>query len=244
MATNNDKGFALRIALFNSVGFIFATAGTTYVDARLTSHVVYSTRNYPLGYWICFLAPVIFFLTYLSLRKSMNNHWNIFLPVVILLTSGLIALPVFLPEFPHLGVTSPICWLALLSLAVTWIRHEPIGGAFLQDSQIPCELKVERLKESITLWRTLATGFAIGYMALVIPAFSFFLSNNKQIVTKPDENSLLMVEEEIGFILFTVYVFLGIIYEAVAKATLAADLLLTIKKTGNIDSTTEGMLKR
>lgn len=230
--TASENRFALRIAVFNSVGFIYSTGSVTYLDARLTSHVFYSARTYPLGYWVCLLGPVIFILTYLCFKKSKTIYGKILYPALILIAAMLLSLPNFLPEFPHLGITSAAGLLAMTSIVASWIRFEPIAADYIKKPEIPWELKVERLKENITLWRTLAVGLTIGYIALIYPAFSFFGKGAAQMLTKRDEVFLVTSSWQLSFLLFSVYVLFGVIHEAIRKAELAGDLLLTIRKNG------------
>jgi hypothetical protein len=56
-----DKWFAVKIALFNSLGFSYITAGVTYVDARLTTHVVYGPRHYRAGYTLSVIGGLLIF---------------------------------------------------------------------------------------------------------------------------------------------------------------------------------------
>ena len=161
----SETGFSIRIAVFNSLGFMYSAASVTFLDARFTSHVFYPPRTYPLGYWICLSGPVIFAFTYLCLSNCKTTYGKILSPALILVAAGALSLWNFRPEVPHLGITLATMILALTSIVSSWIRFEPIAADYLQKPDIPWELKIKKLKESITLWRTLAVGLTFGYIA-------------------------------------------------------------------------------
>jgi len=116
-------------------------------------------------------------------------------------------------------------------VVTSWIRLEPlIEENDINDMNIPWEFRVERLKESITLWRTVAVGVTLGYLALLVP-FSLGLWNSSdRIVTRADEAFLLSTGSAFALTVFTIYVLVGTIYEAFRKAKVTADLLLRIRK--------------
>jgi len=97
--------FLLRIAVFNALGLCLTAGGVTLVDARLTSHVVYGPRHYPMGLWVCWPAPVVFALTWLAGQRSTSRVFRIAYPSAVLALIGTALLPDFRPEVPHNGFT-------------------------------------------------------------------------------------------------------------------------------------------
>jgi hypothetical protein len=108
------KWFAVKIALFNSLGFSYIVAGITYVDARLTTHVVFGARYYRAGYPLAVIGgSVIFVGTMLAILKATSWKLQAALPATIFAVMSAVVLPFFRPEFPHQGMSS---WLLQLSL--------------------------------------------------------------------------------------------------------------------------------
>lgn len=226
----NEQKFARRIAFLNSFGYCVTAAGVTFVDAKLSSHPIYGARFYPLGYWICLAAPVIFILTILLANCSQSRKEKVLYPNLCLLFVGVISLFNFLPEIPHIGFLTGILIYFFISCFASWI-HLPFNVDYwIDDQKIDHLFKMERIKELTTLWRTLVISLTLGYGALLIPwatlswtSSKLFLDNN------PDEifiNSNAWVAAIMGFSFSFLF---GPVYEAFHKATSAADLLLRLK---------------
>lgn len=226
---DTDKNYAFRIAFFNSIGFILTTGGVTFVDSRLTSNF-YGARNYPLGYWITLLGPVILTSTYLCIQKSRTRIKKMLYTFIILFVAWLISLPIFLPECPHVGIINWMALYTIVGLLSIWIRFEPVSRDYLTKSDIPWEIKVERLKEYITLWRTVTVSFAFGYLALLVPSMNGMWSVSEIYLSKKSDIFLVSNAAVLALIPFSIYVVVGIVYESFRKSQVAADLLLTIKK--------------
>ena len=136
-----DRAFEFGIALLNSLGFVCSTGMPTFVDGRLTSHIIYGARHYPLGYWVCLPAPVIGALTYMCLQKCKSARAKVVLPTAILVGAGVLTLPNFRPGFiPHMAVTLGITLCAVASLASCWIRFGSTSTEYLKEAAIPWEL--------------------------------------------------------------------------------------------------------
>lgn len=188
---NRDNAFTLKIAMCNAIGFFVTSAGVTFVDARLSSGIVHGALYYPLGYWICLVAPIVFVVTLISVRRSHSWKARAVWPSLCLLLIGAPFLLNFRPGFPHMGFCLGILLCCLVSFITSWIYYLPFEVDWIADSDIDRLLKLERIKEIVTLWRTLALSVTFGYLALLIPWQNFIWSTSRQVVTKPYEMAFL-----------------------------------------------------
>ena len=96
------SSFVFRVSFFNALGAGFAVGIPTFVDRQLTTHVRYGARVYPLGYWVLFVAPIVFILTYLCMMKFTKHKGFVsWVPLGLVIFSVLWN---FKPEFPHMNV--------------------------------------------------------------------------------------------------------------------------------------------
>jgi hypothetical protein len=87
----------------------------------------------------------------------------------------------------------------------------------------------ERIKECVTLWRTVAFTITGSYVALLIPWSSLLWSipwSSLDPVKNKEERMLAGTGEGIMLTIFSLYVLFVLIYEAFAKSNDAANLLL------------------
>jgi hypothetical protein len=164
-------------------------------------------------------------------KKLDSQKWKLkaACPSLILAAFGLCSLPVFRPEMPHMGI---IAWLfpyCFGSLFASWIHYLPAEPPWLNDTTINREMRLERIREAISLWRTLALSVTFAYVALLIPWSVFNWSFAPMIVTKKDEILLVGLGGEIELLIFSVYILLTLVYESFKKANDAADMLLKLK---------------
>lgn len=228
---NTHKWFAIKTALFNAIGFSYVTAGITYVDARLTTHVVYGARYYSAGYWIAVIGGVVILGgTVLVIMKSDSWKLRAVLPATLFVMMIGLALPFFRPEFPHMGMSSWMLQLSVVSFLSGVIHFWPLGAEELAARKASKEVKLERVKEHANLWRTIAISLTVGYIAVIIPWSNFIWSQPIHIVTDEKQAFLLIHSASIALGILSLYMLLGVVYEAFLKAHLAADLMFYIEE--------------
>lgn len=233
----SDKWFAMKIAVFNSIGFSYVTAGVTYVDARLTTHVVFGARHYHAGYAIAVIGGVlIFVITMLAILKATSWKVKAALPTMIFAIVNVVALPFFRPEFPHMGMSSWTLQLSLVCLLACAIHFVPFGTERLAARGISTQIKLERVREYANLWRTIAISLTVGYVAVIIPWSNFIWSQPMHIVKNESEAFLLIHSASIALAILSLYMLFGVVYEAFLKAHRAADLMFSIQDPENESS--------
>jgi hypothetical protein len=225
---NRDKGFTLKIAFFNSMGYFVTAAGVTFVDAKLVSSPFFGARHYPLGYWICLGAPIVFLLSILFVRRFKSWKRKALWPTLCLLLISAISLPNFRPGFPHMGFFGGTFFYCAISLIASWIHYAPLDIEWIADSRIDRSLKLERLKELITFWRTLTLSIVFGWMALMIPWTSFFWSSSKAFLETPAEVVINSNAWTVAMCGFSIFVLFGPVYESFRKTTCAVDQILQL----------------
>lgn len=230
----NHRKFIAKVALFNSVGFCFLTAGITYFDARLKTRITYGARTYRWGYWVCAVGSLAVLLTTLiSLSKTSSARLRTILPTAILLVAGAASLPFFRPEFPHGAMTSWTFYLSMVSLLSCGTHYWQIPEDWLS-WDLSEEVKVERVKQYANQWRTVAVTTTVAYLAMVIPWTSFVWTDFPSIfVTDASEKIVLSQFTSAGLIGLSLYVISGVVYEAFNKANEAAELLLRVRSTNS-----------
>jgi len=223
--------FALKTALFSALGFSYITAGVTYVDARLTTHVVFGARYYRAGYPVAVIGGVVIFVgTMLAILKVESWKLKAALPTILFVVMNAVALPFFRPEFPHMGMSSWTLQLSLVCLLSCVIHFLPLEAEYLAASDVSTAIKLERVKEHANLWRTIAISLTVGYIAVIIPWSNFIWSQPIHIVTSEREAFLLIHSASIALAILSLYMLFGVVYEAFLKAHRAADLMFSIRE--------------
>lgn len=227
-----DKGFAGKIAIFNAGEFAFGVAGITYVDARLTTHLLFQARIYPGGYLVAVLGGMfILITTYLTLFKSSSWKVNAGLPSVIVLLVGALSIPFFRPELPHAGLVVWTILISVVSLLTCFIRLVPFATDWFAVQQIAQAARIERVKEYANLWRMIFVSSTFGTIALVLPWSQFVWAMPSVLVTDHGEQVLLGNFGALGIAVICAYAVFGVIYESFCKTNLAADLLRLINES-------------
>lgn len=225
-----DKLFAGKIAFFNAVGFSTCAAAITYVDARLTTHVVHGVRDYPGGYAVAVIGGLIIFaITFAVLFSSASWLAKIGTPAVIVVLAGALATPYFQPEVPHAGLVEWLLQIAVLSLLTCFVHFWQAPTDRLRDEAINLTARIEWIKEHAVLWRTIAISTMLGVVALVVPWSQFVWKMPESIVTDSKEALLVGQFGALNIVVVCVYTLFGIIYESFLKASQTADNLLLIK---------------
>jgi hypothetical protein len=216
----SEKLFLLKVSLLNSIGYFLVTMTDTYLDANFRSQV------HPIGYYIGFIAPVLFLLTIISINLSFSWMLKAAWPSLCLIAVGCISLLNFRPILSQGAVLGGLASCCLVSFTSSWIYYVPFKFDWIDDSSINSSLKLERIKEIVTIWRTLAISLAFGFLAILFPWIKFVMDLNLSF--KNDELLQRTVIGVAGVILTSIYIVFGVLYEAFRKASMAADLLLLL----------------
>jgi hypothetical protein len=226
-----DKWFAAKISVFNAVGFILCVVGITYVDARLTTHVVFGARTYTAGYYVAILGGIIILVT-TYLTFFIRTSWSVktCVPSGIVLFVGALSIPFFKPELPHAGLVVWVVLISVVSLLTCFIRLLPFSTSWLNTRDIVETARIERVKEYANLWRMISVSATFGTVALIVPWGQFVWTMPSYIVIADKEVFLLGQFGAGGVAVICIYALFGAVYESFHKAKLAADLLLLIKK--------------
>jgi hypothetical protein len=229
-ATTKARLFAVKIALFNSLGFFLLLTAITYVDARLTTHVVFHrARIYPWGHTVAIVGGLSIFLgTFLSLARASSWKYQTVLPTIILWVVGAASLPFFLPEFPHAALTYWTIYLSIASLFSCGIHYWKHSA----DSQDLSEReRIQEARQYTTLWRNVTVGLLLGYIAILVPSIIFlWTAIPSTYVTDPAEKVLLSQFQSWVITSFSLYVLFGVLYEALKKFMEATDLSRSVKR--------------
>jgi hypothetical protein len=234
-----EKCFAARIAGFTAVGMAFAVGVPTFVDPRLRTHRVFGARNYPMGYWILLMAPLIFFGMYYAYKIASSTKKKMVFPLLFLIIVGCLSFLNFFPEFPHQNV---MCWLLLYfigDVVSLWVYHQQLRTDYIHSTDILDDAKIELTKESINFWRTSTLSTGVGYLAIVIPWCTLTWTCVSTILTDPKEITLAGWACGAQLFPFSLFFLFCPIREGIRKWQDAIELFRQIKKPANSGSPAE-----
>lgn len=225
-----ERSFAIKIAVFNSVGFSLATGVPTFVDSRLHSYVLGGPREYFLGYWVLLLFPIVLAGTYYGLMMASSLSWRCLLSWLPLALTATAVLWNFRPQMPHMNVASWTFLYSVTSLITTWLHNIPEKPDYINKSSIPFQARIERLKESVVFWRSLSISGSLGYIALSASWIAFFWGSGGTFLTDPSEKFLNKIAMALQFGVYSIYVISGPLKEAFSRTIATADHLLELRE--------------
>jgi hypothetical protein len=226
-----DRSLALRIALFNLIGYCSGMLTAIILDPRLSSHVVFGVRYYPYAWLWLGLSPLVFLTSYLFLSRVGLSRGRVlvgsFTPVAVFGCSAAFGFP---PECPHMGIFQSAFIYSLLSLLTAWL-HQAFGDfSYVTDNAVPYEGRMERLKATVSTWQMALVYGATGYLAYVIFQISVSWAVSEKIVHSPKEIFLLAEAGSVQLALLSVCVVIGPLYECGNHAFKAIEQLSRITK--------------
>jgi len=169
-----DGGLANVIGVFNAIGLILVIASPMIVDPRLTTHVQYPNRNYPVWIWVLTVGSVpVLLVTRRLLRDrevSRRNYFRAFLPLFI--PGMLIAALAFKPERPHLGAMLLTLAYGVLSAITVGCRQSRDNFSFINDPKFEFLSRLERLKATVSSWQLVSVYGMAAYIGFAAVALS------------------------------------------------------------------------
>ncbi len=143
--------FAIKISIWNVVGYCLAVGGPTIIDPLLEHHVLREVRSYPLGVWVFAPAVLVGLSTYwFNIRNWSSTVLGVF-TFVSLLVISYATLPNFTPGFPHHNVLLVPIYFGLVTGLGSYIHHFRINLEFL-NTYGHYQAKTERLKMEHEAW--------------------------------------------------------------------------------------------
>jgi hypothetical protein len=143
---------------------------------------------------------------------------------------GFALLPNFRPSFPHMNVFGWTCLYALCTLISSWVHHVPAELQYVLNPSVPVQARIERVKESVNLWRTFALSLSFGYLAVLVPWVRLQWEGSFPDIGDDRQSYVLMLQIcVVQTVCFSAFVVFGPIAESFRKASLAADNLLRIE---------------
>jgi hypothetical protein len=225
-----EKCFAVRLAGFTAVGMSLAVGVPTFVDSRMTSNRIFGAREYPMGYWILLIGPLVFVGMYYLLIASSSVKKRIVKPIAYLLIVGCLSLLNFFPEFPNGNV---ILWLLLYFIGdvlCLWTHYTPIKSDYIDLVDILDIAKIEMIKESINFWRTSTLMVGVGYLAILVPWSNLIWTWPAKFLTNPKEEALGIMVCETQLLFFSFFFLFCPVLEGIRKWQEATELFRKIKK--------------
>lgn len=215
-ARSSDGYLAVKISLFNMIGFAQAVAIPTIVDPLLEQHARYSLPpHYPMGYSVLAVAVLVFLATLSSMHLEPSKtrkclwHFAIF---------GVAASSVqwnFRPECPNANV---IIWSILYagtSAAICRLHYWPPSVEDFHSSGMSLKRRIKQTLIAHKEWQRATMFFVVLYGALFVfwncALWFWFVP---AVSKSPSDQMLLGRANSAEICAFTTYVVFGLIWEA------------------------------
>ena len=116
----------------------------------------------------------------------------------------------FTPEFPHGNIATWMCLYSVLLTIMTWAKYYSIDFAFVSDTTVPVQSRIEALKNTYDLWKMLTLALTAGYLTVVVTWITEILKNNSgNFVVSRNEIFLVNQISIAGVALFSICVLVG-----------------------------------
>ena len=223
--------FAVKISFFNALGYGISTGTATYVDPLLKSNLGHGAVTHPMGFWILLPMPFIFAGSFLAETWCSKIVPRIVLPGLIVAVPGLLSLLNFYQMGFHIHVIQWTLMYTIGSILTSWIHHSPVVEYRIDNNSILDSARIEWVKECVMFWRTLTFAIVGGYIAILFNWLTYVAEDAKRFILNEVERNLLISILQSEISIFTIYMILCPTIESFRKTAVAADLLLSIKKT-------------
>ncbi len=226
-----DRFLCIRIAAFSLLGYCTAIAGPILLDPKLPTHIGYPARSSPPHAWIWLLfTPLALFLPYISLRIFTSNEALFASSIAPLLILAAVASYSFPPERPHMGVLLCGLGFALIILITVAFRIKANDFAFIADTTVPFESRLEHVKATAAFWQMIAVYSGAGYLAFAIAwIYAMWFTTEKMVTSAADKFTLGQAQVALAVVV-TICVVLGPLLEAFLNAFGAIAQLSNVKK--------------
>lgn len=165
----SDSFLFARVATFSLIGYCSMIALPLYVDPKLYSHVAYGARDRPSNSWRWWLGgPIVFLLPLLMLRWFTSEGALLACSTAPLVVAVVIAAFSFPPERPHAGIVGTGFGFAVIILLTVVGRFTANDFSFVNQTGVPFEARLERLKAVVVLWQTISIYAGAGYLAFLV----------------------------------------------------------------------------
>jgi hypothetical protein len=231
-----DRGLAFKLSMFNTLGLALAITSPMIIDRKMTTDYYFQdTRHYSWALLLLlFLCPLVFFLTYRLIDKSRASRRNLWVPLLPLGVLGaMIGGFAFRPQIPHDGALLLVFGYGLVSFSSVVLRHARDTGDYLDNTELDFNLRLERLKATITFWQQFTVYGVTAYLAAVISAIYIIWSVAERTVKDPSEQVLLGAAGLAEIILLSVCVVVGPLNEALAMTLQSIERLTTVRVENN-----------
>jgi len=195
-----------------TLGYLLATTPQLFLDPRLSSHVKYPSRTYPLSWMIWPIATLLLVFTLvIAIRARPFRFIKTTLPFLF---SGVASIPIFKPEMPHgnlMFVTG--IWFVIGTVTI-WIHDTPIVDPSTEQPQPSSAAQLEFIKEQTAIWKNCALGLIAVYLGMISSAMKELHTFNGTFVSKPEELFLLNMNSKFEIIVMSIFMFIGPIFRS------------------------------
>lgn len=215
-------------SLFMMLGYLTAVGIPLLIDPHQTSHIlIKQARPYPHGWLSLLLTPVVGILTFATIQRR-SVRLRIAGPCVVLVACVVIALPVFTPGAPNQNLLMWGFLYGLASFISCWCRFRPEDTRFVEDASVLLDLRKERLKALIELWRAMTLGLGAGYLAISLSWIHFLWDSAPNILEDKGERLELATSQGAAVAVFSVFVVFGPVRECMNGWRRATELLTSL----------------
>ncbi len=223
------KKFALKVSVWNAIGYAVSVGIPTVVDPMLEHHVKYGARTYPLEYWIFLPSIIILGLTYFVNIKNWSAVTKGCLALIILVVPTWATLGNFLPEFPHANVLFGPIWFGALVALTVYVRNHKINFDFIHDDKIDRLIKIESIKMEHDAWFRILIGLLAVYGLGLIYIYMYVKDFMVVITPSAAEQMTLLVALTVAVVLNVLLFLTGFVWEMLARIREIRGNLLNVR---------------
>lgn len=148
--------------------------------------------------------------------------------MVPFLVACAVSIPIFPPEIPHGNLTFVCGTWFLFGIVTIWIHDFEVADPAVRNPKPVIRAQIEYIKQQTALWRAVAFGLVAIYLAGIVTAIRALHEVNLTVVPDKGEVWFLNQYSNLEMMLFSVFMFIGPIYEAAKKIMETNRLMLKV----------------
>jgi len=224
--------FSFRISFLYALALFLNIWVDTYMSGMSKSHnKPWPIPECPGGYWL-FLVPAFLFVIafFLLWRSSRTIFRGIAFPVLSVAVTWTMSALNFSPPFPHWFQIFALGLLPLPAVVAFAIRYSPMDKKAIMVEGIPLSAKIEWLKESVSLWRTVALSGAVAFCGFIVSWLNWMWDGARRGFAGVPEEATILSLYAIWAAVLTVYIAFCPLYECLARGNKYRGMFLQLRE--------------
>jgi len=215
---DEDIAFCIKVSIASWLNYIVGAVSSLIVDPKLAHHAYFPSRQYaPGSIWVVSALSLVVLGGTLSLMARSRPSNRLWLGIAPLWFVSLPTFYILRPEVPHNAFFVQITLCSILTAVAAWVRYHPMDTAYLTESAVLTQAKLERAKEEIAFWRSAFVYTLGGFLAILFSWLNTVVDLNKLITTEAREQFLMNLASSYRVISIGVWIIFGVLAEIATK---------------------------